>query len=385
MISGDRGILQGRKGAFFYTLEEFHRHWERIDVICPRAAPQPSPRLRLAGSGELPASSLFGNVFFHPSPRSLFFQLPWIFKRGQQLIADYHHSVMTVHEYPPFYNGLGARWLSKVTGVPYALEIHHIVGYPWTASFRECIGRWLSRWFLPWEARSAAAVRCVSRETERVLRSWGIPAGKIQIVPSFYLDRDALLSDLSIPRDYDLVTCGRLVANKGLTALLKAVARLPKVSLLVIGDGPRRFSLEALAHRLGIAHRVTFAGWLPVKEEVYRNLQRAKIFVMNSRSEGGPRVALEAMALGLPVVATRVGVMPEVLEEGVNGVFTTGRASDLAETLRRLLTDAALCERLGSFAHSIFDRFERRRLVADYAHFLQTLVSHPKFQPQPSS
>src|SRR3989338_387984 len=96
MISGDRSILQGKKGAFWYMLEEFRKHWERIDVICPKSAPH--PHLLPKGEGISP----FENVFFHSSPHGLWYQPRWIVKTGKALIREHRHDVMSVHEYPPF-------------------------------------------------------------------------------------------------------------------------------------------------------------------------------------------------------------------------------------------------------------------------------------------
>src|SRR5438874_1362171 len=117
MISGDRSVVRGMRGAFWYTLEEFHGHFQRIDIICPHA------------EGES-IHQEFGNVFFHANPGSLLSQPRWIATRGEELIRKFGHNVMTVHEYPPFYNGLGARTLHRRMGIPYCLEIHHIVGEP---------------------------------------------------------------------------------------------------------------------------------------------------------------------------------------------------------------------------------------------------------------
>src|SRR3990167_11316742 len=126
MISGDRSILQGKKGAFFYTLEEFLRHWDQIDVICPKVR-----------SAKVEVRSPFPKVHFHPCSHGLWYQPFWILKKGKELIATCRHDVMTVHEYPPFYNGFGARKLAKSTGVPYIIEVHHIMGYPVAASLTE--------------------------------------------------------------------------------------------------------------------------------------------------------------------------------------------------------------------------------------------------------
>jgi L-malate glycosyltransferase len=168
------------------------------------------------------------------------------------------------------------------------------------------------------------------------------------------------------------VSWGRLVANKGFEDVLRAMKLLPGVTLLLGGDGPKRHQLKRLAASLGVHDRVTFAGWSGEPQEVYRALQSAKVFVMNSRSEGGPRIALEAMALGLPVVSTKVGVMPDVLRDGENGIVTNGTPMDIAEKIETLLKYPATSEKLGCEARKVLQKFERRELIRRYADFLKS-------------
>jgi glycosyltransferase involved in cell wall biosynthesis len=375
MVSGDRSILEGKRGAFWYTLEEFSKHWERIDVLCPK--PDHS-QLRIANSklriSNQQSAIPFPNVHFHPSPLGLWYQPFWIARKGKKLAREHHHSVMTVHEYPPFFNGLGALRLHRATKIPYALEIHHIVGWPSASSLRERIGYAMTRLFIARDARRAAAVRVVNAAVAGELARLGVPREKIHLVPSFYLDRGLLQADPRVAKKFDVVVCGRLVGNKGVDSVLDAMTRLPTATLLVIGDGPERPTLEAQARSLGIDRRVTFVGWLPTQEDVVRSLHSARVFVMASTSEGGPRIALEAMAIGLPVVVTRVGIMPEVVTDTVNGFFTTGEPADIATKIDLLLHKEALRVHLGTEAQKILVRFERRKLIGEYAEFLQSLV-----------
>ncbi|MDD4287137.1 MAG: glycosyltransferase [Candidatus Peribacteraceae bacterium] len=370
MISGDRSILRGKRSAFWYTLQELRKHWDRIDIICPHVLCNPA----LGCHSSVPVQDGGGEVHFHPSPHGLWYQPFWILKRGQQLISEHRYNVMTVHDYPPFYNGLGARWLAKSTKVPFAVEIHHIVGYPRAASFAEVVGRVLSRFVLPHHARKAAKVRVVNMHAKKLLVSWGVDPAKLTIVPSFYLDRDLLTKEIRPPVSYDVSFCGRLVPNKQLHELIEAVSDIPEVRLLVIGDGPERKRCQALAKKLGMGERITFLGWLPTAEDVVGAVLTARVFVMNSLSEGGPRSALEAMGMGMPVIATPVGIMPEVIEEGVNGMFTDGSRGDLRRKIMRLVENDAERERLGAEARKILDRFDRTLLIRQYADFLKSLA-----------
>lgn len=370
MISGDRSVLEGRKGAFWYTLQGLRRHWGRIDVICPRPKSVP----HVGEKHEAVRTLEEGEVFFHPNPHGLRSQPSWIVRKGSVLHEQHAYAAMTIHEYPPFYNGRGGLRLAARTGIPALLEIHHLVGLPTAATFSEWVGRTLSRWYLPIEARRAAAVRTVNSEVRDILVSWGVPEEDVEVLPSFYLDAEAIASVPDQEKAYDLAFCARLVPNKGLGKVLEALSLLPDVRLVVIGDGPERSSLERYAKALGVEGRVEFAGWLPEHADVLATLKSARVFLMNSTSEGGPRSALEAMACGLPVIATPVGVMPDVLREGLNGLLTTGEASDLVDCIRALLGDPGRSEAMGEEASKIVDAFERSRLIAQYSDFLRTFL-----------
>ncbi len=357
MISGDRSLAAGKQGAFWQTLEGLSTHFERIDVVCPRGGEE---------------RSFFGNVFVHPAPSGLLLQPAFIKREGTRLVHEYGHQVMTVHEYPPFYNGLGARALKWATGMAVCEEIHHLIGEPTAADWKEWLLRPLNR-CIPMITRYADRVRVVNGGVRERLIALGVPAEKITIVSSLYLRLETFSPATATPR-YDFVFCGRLVPNKGLITVITALARLPGATLLVIGDGPERVRAEAHAKTLGVSDRVTFAGWLPGPAELAEALRSAKVFVLNSLSEGGPRVLLEAMACGLPVATTRVGIAPETVIEGVNGVFHNGSAASLATTLQPLLADADLRSKMGRAGRDVAERYEYVKGISAYADFLKSLV-----------
>lgn len=145
-----------------------------------------------------------------------------------------------------------------------------------------------------------------------------------------------------------VVSVGRLQHPKDSATLLRAAARLGGRDwrLELVGDGPDRPALESLHRELGLEGRVRFAG---ERDDVPELLSRAAVFVLSSRSEGMPLSVLEAMAAGLPVVASRVGGIPEQVADGVTGLLVpVGDAERLAEALRRLLDDPELRRSLGS-------------------------------------
>jgi glycosyltransferase involved in cell wall biosynthesis len=276
---------------------------------------------------------------------------------------------MTVHEYPPFYNGIGAMVLHCRTKIPYSIEIHHLVGEPHASSWSEWIGSMMNKVFLRFDAWCARKVRVVNGTVRKQLMRRGIPEDKITLVPSFYLDAQKLTPDATIAKSFDLVTACRLVKNKNIDALLDVLVNLPMLRLLIIGDGPERAALEIRARKISLSSRITFAGWLPTADDVYRAMQRGRVFVMPSRSEGGPRALLEAIALKLPVVTTDVGIAPDIVAL-THGRFTTGTSADLTQKIDDILAHPPHDSDLAEASVRIFAMYERTKAIKAYADFL---------------
>lgn len=159
---------------------------------------------------------------------------------------------------------------------------------------------------------------------------------------------------------------GRLVAKKGTTVLLRAFAAVlnahPGARLLILGDGPLRTRLERLAGELGVGQSVIFAG-ARQPDEIAGFMRDATLLVAPSRTarggdaEGLPNVVVEAMASGLPVVATDHGGIAEAVAEGENGFLVAeGEAEPLAGRIGDLLADAALRARMGAAGRRIAER-----------------------------
>ena len=133
-----------------------------------------------------------------------------------------------------------------------------------------------------------------------------------------------------------ILTVARQVPVKGYPTLLEALARVARaregIALDIVGDGPERQAHEALARRLGLAERVRFHGHRP-REAVARLMREADLFVLASHSENCPSVLLEALACGLPVVASDLESVHEVVPKEMGGFFPAGDAQALAETL----------------------------------------------------
>jgi glycosyltransferase involved in cell wall biosynthesis len=166
----------------------------------------------------------------------------------------------------------------------------------------------------------------------------------------------------------ELLFVGRLAPQKGVDILLNALARIPKGwRLRIAGDGPERERLSALAATLGLEGRVDFLGWTQrdALPELYRS---ADVFVFPSYDEGMPNVVLEALASGLPIVATRIAGNDQLVAEGENGTLVPpGDPSAFASALMPLIADHALRATLGATSRNIaVERFSWARSAAAY-------------------
>ena len=162
---------------------------------------------------------------------------------------------------------------------------------------------------------------------------------------------------------------GRLVEVKNFPLLLRAFAELRKetdVRLLIVGEGPERRTLDALAAELGVSGSAQFVGH---SEEVTRYMQQMDIFVLPSLREGLSNTVLEAMACALPIVASDVGGNSELVTDQHTGyLFESGDAAALTLHLRRLTADAGLRDRLGEAGRQCAQsRFAMRVMLEQYA------------------
>lgn len=167
-------------------------------------------------------------------------------------------------------------------------------------------------------------------------------------------DRDETRRSLGIPLDAAaLAVIGRLTEQKGHRYLLDALARTPsleRVHLLVAGDGDLRDTLRDYAAALGLSSRVHFVG---VRRDVGNLLHAVEVFVLPSLWEGLPLALVLAMGAGVPVVSTRVGGVPEIVDDGRTGLLVPpGDAAELGHALARLIGDPARARVLAEAART---------------------------------
>lgn len=171
-----------------------------------------------------------------------------------------------------------------------------------------------------------------------------------------------------LPKSPLIGTIGRLHPQKGHRFLLEVAAELarehPSPRFLIIGEGELRGELERQAETLGVAGHVTFAG---ARTDVPAQLRDMDMFVLPSLWEGLPYVLLEAMAAGLPIVASGVDGVKEVLRDGVNALLVApGDPSELRAGIERLLADSRLRNRLAENARkTVREQFSIGRMIKD--------------------
>jgi N-acetyl-alpha-D-glucosaminyl L-malate synthase BshA len=222
-----------------------------------------------------------------------------------------------------------------------------------------------------WALGRAHAVTAPSRALAR-----SVPVDRtVRVVPNFLPARPRPRAALEAPR---LVHVSNLRPVKRPLDLVAILARLdaPQARLRVVGDGPERAALERAAAEAGLAARVELLG---VRHDVGPALRDASVFVLPSASEGFGLAVLEAMAAGLPVVATDAGGLPEVVEHGVEGfLHPVGDVDGMAGSVARLLREPALRRRLGEAARARAAGFGEAAALAAYREVYAESLARPR-------
>lgn len=215
--------------------------------------------------------------------------------------------------------------------------------------------------------RASDAIVVNSRDVAAyVVRHYRAPQARIRVIHNgIDIDRFHPAPPANREELGPIVSVGRLVEQKNHALFLQAAAALardvPAARFVIVGDGPLRDALESQARAAGIADRVTFLGWRADVEVVLRG---ASLFWLTSRWEGMPNVVLEAMASGVPVVATTVAGTRELIRDGVEGFVVSGGTADgFVRHSRDLLLDPMQRQRVGSAARARAETFSTARMV----------------------
>jgi glycosyltransferase involved in cell wall biosynthesis len=350
--------LYGAEGVILTLAREMNRegHTAIIGVLADRRHPHVSLRDRAATEGlETEAIDVAGRVDFGAVLR-----LAWLLRqRGVELLH--------AHDYKTTIMGVPAAALARV---PLVATLHGDTAESQAVRFYE----WLNYRAL----RFCRRVVAVSPQLRDHAAGFVAAARLVQIdngVDTVTLrarvtpGRD-LRAEIGVPPEGPLLgMVGRLAPEKAHATMIEALARLdapgPPPHLVIVGDGPLRLDTEAAARRHGVASRVHLLGARTDLADIYAALS---VLIQPSLTEGLPLVVLEAAALGVPVVASRVGAVPTVLEEGAAGVLVpAGDVGALAAAVGGLLREPVRAGALAARAAAVVEsRYSARAMTTRY-------------------
>jgi glycosyltransferase involved in cell wall biosynthesis len=271
-----------------------------------------------------------------------------------------------------FHANLPGRVLGRLAGVPIVICSERTMAMESEWRYR------LNRWTIGLVDRVIAVsvnVRdfCVSHI--------GLPAEKLVVIPNgVELPAEPLTSPEAVRAELELPLAGPVIGTvsrlnpvKGVDFLIQALAQVDGGTLVVIGDGPKRAMLEILASYLGVAGRIH---WLGHRRDVPHLLPALDVFVQPSLHEGLPNAVLEAMAAGLPVVATAVGGTPEVVVDGITGLLVPPSDPDtLAQAITILLRDSGLRHKMARAGRErVAKHFAVKRMVEQTEQLYEQLL-----------
>lgn len=300
--------------------------------------------------GELGQQLIADGFTLHELGRRPGFDWACVRRLARRLQAS-NVSVVHAHQYTPFAYVAATRLFGKR---PQVLFTEHGRFYPDLTSAKR---RWFNRVITSRRDRLVAVGDAVR---QALIQNEGLPGERIEIIYNGVrtspvnltaVERSALRRELGAGDDeFIVIQVARLDSIKdhctALNAISLATGQQPAVRLALVGDGPEKAHIEQLIAKLGLQQRVRMLGQ---RRDVPELLAAADAFLLSSLSEGIPVTIIEAMAAGLPVASTKVGGVPEVIDDEVTGLLAPpGDAPKLAAAIVRLASDVALRTKLAA-------------------------------------
>jgi len=283
------------------------------------------------------------NVFLYPTnSKNKWFYIFDGYKIAKSILKENKISVITTQD--PFETGLLGWLLKEKFKIPLLIQIHTELSFRYFAfeSFLNFFRWFLALFLIP----KADQLRVVSpRIKDYLIKKLSYPTEKIDVLPIFVdIEKLKQEKELDIKQKYPgfnfyFLTLSRLVKVKNIPLQLKALSKLkqkyPKFLLIIVGDGPERKKLEKLVLKLNLKENVIFEGW---QKNIVSYLKSADCLLFSSNYEGYGRTIIEALNFGLPVVATKVGIAPEVIENGKNGFLVdVGNEKEYLGALEKII------------------------------------------------
>ena len=284
--------------------------------------------------------------------------------------------------------GLGAMWAARKAGKPLIVKI--VGDYAWEQGqqrfgIAQTLDEFVKTKNVPFFVRilrriqtlvamRATLILVPSEYLKSIVGTWGIEDDIIRVIyNAVTLKEIGIVPEevLKLPRPL-IVTAGRLVPWKNIDGVIDAVADIPGASLVVVGDGPERTALVHHAEKK-LNGRAYFTGMLSHKDTL-ATVRSADVFVLNSSYEGLSHLLIEAQALGVPIVATRVGGNSEVITHEKDGLLvSSGDTALLTKALLRVCSDEELRMRLSTGAVESAKRFSTETMLSATATALQNI------------
>lgn len=289
----------------------------------------------------LPKKNIEKNFYIH--------RLPWAKIRFVGIFIFWINIVRTIRKISP--DIVHAQ--SLISGMP-ALSSNRLLKIPYVVYGRGSdvyLPNWFTRVTINKVLKNASAVIALTEHMKITMQT--MYKRDVVVVPNGISPvRDAGRERKKGDPTKRILFVGRLHPIKGTQYLLNAMSRvhkeIPDARLILVGDGEEREVLEGLTESLGLRKCVGFTGKIPHKKVQYF-MNQAEVFVLPSLSEGFPVTILEAMACGLPIVATRVGGIPDIIEDKINGYLVDPKDQDqMADVLLKLLQDEELRKNISS-------------------------------------
>lgn len=300
--------------------------------------------------------------------------------RLARLLRTERVDVVHAHQYTPFFYALASRLAGRQRPVLFTEHGRHQPDYPRPK-------RMLANRLLLSRRDRVVGVGAAVRRA--LIDNEGLPARRVGVLYNG-IDVDAFAAagatsgsrldarqELGVgPDDFVLLQVARLDYLKDHATAVRTLARVcerePNARLVLVGDGPERSGIEAQVRNLNLGDKVRFLG---TRQDVGRLLHGADVFLLTSVSEGIPLTVIEAMAAGLPVVATDVGGMSEVVVDGATGFLAPAKDdAALAERILRLAGDPALRGQMGTAGRArAKQHFDEPRMCDDYGRLYREL------------
>lgn len=232
-----------------------------------------------------------------------------------------------------------------------------------------------------WVARRALRVVVPSKYLGRIVWVWGVSKKNITVIyngiETETVGLKQVIRGLLRFKGKLIISMGRLVPWKGFEALIRVHRALkkkfPDLSLLIVGTGPDQKKLENLAQELGVGDSVIFSGNVE-RAVALRYMRAADVFVLNTHYEGFSHVLLEASSVGVPIVTTKIGGNPELIEDNVNGyLIKPNDEATLAHRIEKLLSSPETRLRIAGNAKKRVEKFSIARMVDETASILRAV------------